>query len=439
MSAMPIRHFDESRRNVLQRLEDLVGQPSIERALLSPDIFARIRAALWVSGEWTAEQQDALAADLAQAAGPFWGGLWMNATKTSSADRAVFDELWEEGARHSDKIRINERHRSLSVWLRRPLTPPWSADVEPPEGSPIVSFYAFKGGAGRSTALAIFAAQRAHAGERVVVIDLDLAAPGLGPLLTEANAVQYGVVDYWLERPLLNEDVDLRDYYVRVSSPAVIGKGAIFVFPAGRFDENYLLKLARLDFTPSAGAEHPLETLLQQIRADDELRPDWILLDARAGLSESAGFALGGLAHLNVLFGNTSTASWSGLRQAIRRLGAERALRGLPQEQCLLVQSMVPANPQIAHLAQDDFRRNAQLTFEQEYYLPDPDDPEEDSQWYLRDMDSRDAPHIPVSLFYSEQVAFFAQVEDLIAYGLNAKDYQELGARIVNRFPRVVR
>jgi cellulose biosynthesis protein BcsQ len=439
MSNMPIRHFDEARRNVLQWLEELVLQPSIERALLSPDIFARIRVALWVSGEFTATQQNALAADLAQAAGPFWGGLWVNSIETSNADRAVFDELWEEGARHSDKIRVNERHRSLSVWLRHPLAPPWSADAEPPEGPPIVSFYAFKGGVGRSTALAIFAAQRAQAGERVVVIDLDLAAPGLGPLLTEPDAVQYGIVDYWLERPLLKEDVDLRDYYTRVSSPAIIGEGAIFVFPAGRFDETYLLKLARLDFTPSAGAEHPLTTLLRQIRADDELRPDWILLDARAGLSESAGFALGGLAHLNILFGNTSTASWSGLRQAIRRLGAERALRELPQEQCLLVQSMVPANPQIANLAQNDFRRNAQLTFEQEYYLPDPDDPEEDSQWYLRDMDSRDAPHVPVSLFYSEQIAFFVYLQDLIKYGLKADDYRELGARIINRFPRSAR
>ncbi len=434
MSATPVRHFDEARRNVLQQLDALVLQPSIERALLSPDIFARVRVALWVSSEWTAEQQDALAADLAQAAGPFWGGLWVRSGAMSDADRAVFDELWEEGARHSDKIRVNERHRSLSVWLRHPLTPPWSADADPPEGPPIVSFYAFKGGAGRSTALAIFAAQRAHAGERVAVIDLDLAAPGLGPLLTEPDAVQYGVVDYWLERPLLKEDIDLRDYYARVSSPAVIGAGEIFVFPAGRFDETYLLKLARLDFTPSADAEHPLQALLRQIR--DELSPDWMLLDARAGLSESAGFALGGLAHLNVLFGTTSAASWSGVRRAIRRLGAERALRGLPQEECLLVQSMTPANPQTAHLAQEDFRRNAQLTFEQEYYLPDPEDPEEDSQWYLRDMDSRDAPHIPVALFYSEQVAFFTRVEDLIAYGLKADDYQELGARILNRFPR---
>lgn len=437
MSNMPVRHFDEARHNVLQRLEELVLQSHIERALLSPDIFARVRVVLWVAAGFSTEQRAAIATDLEQNAGPFWGGLWVASDETAAGDHKMMDELWAEGASHSTKIRLNERHRSLSVWLRHPLEPPWSADPETPAGPPIVSFYAFKGGAGRSTALAIFAAQRAHAGERVAVIDFDLAAPGLGPLLTDPEAVQNGVVDYWLERPLLGEGLDLRDYYVRVSAPAVIGAGEILVFPAGRFDENYLLKLARLDFTPSGGIEHPLETLLRQIR--DELRPDWILLDARAGLSESAGFALGGLAHLNVLFGNTSAVSWNGLRLAIRRLGAERASHGFPQEQCLLVHSMVPANPQTAQLAKAEFLKNAQLTFEQEYYLPDPEDPEEDSQWYLRDMDSRDAPHVPVSLSYSEQVAFFIHLQDIIDYGLKADDYQELGARIINRFPRELR
>lgn len=146
-----------------------------------------------------------------------------------------------------------------------------------------------------------------------------------------------------------------------------------------------------------------------------------------------------GLAHLNVLFGNTSIASRNGLRLAVRRLGAERALKGLPQDQCLLVHSMVPENPYAAQLAQEEFLKNAQLTFEQEYYLPDPEDPDEDSQWYLRDMQSRDAPHVPVSLFYSERFAFFRRLQEIIDYGLKAADYQELGNRIMSRFPRMSR
>ncbi|MCS6774537.1 MAG: hypothetical protein NZ693_10570, partial [Thermoflexales bacterium] len=83
-------------------------------------------------------------------------------------------------------------------------------------------------GAGCSTALANFAAQRACAGERVVIIDLDLAASGIGQLLLKPDEMpEYGVADYWLECPLVNSALRLSDYYARVSS---IGEGEIFVF-----------------------------------------------------------------------------------------------------------------------------------------------------------------------------------------------------------------
>src|SRR5436305_1706735 len=48
----------------------------------------------------------------------------------------------------------------------------------PPRGR-IVTFYSFKGGAGRSMALANVAWILASRGERVLVIDWDLEAPGL--------------------------------------------------------------------------------------------------------------------------------------------------------------------------------------------------------------------------------------------------------------------
>ena len=122
---------------------------------------------------------------------------------------------------------------------------------------------------------------------------VSVAPPDQPILLDESGAAQSGVVDYWLEQPLVGQALDLRDYYYRVSNPNVIGRGEILVFPAGRFGASYPGKLARLDFTPPAQGEHPLVTLLRQAR--DELHPDWILLDSRAGISEAAGFALGGL------------------------------------------------------------------------------------------------------------------------------------------------
>ncbi|RMH27272.1 MAG: ParA family protein, partial [Planctomycetota bacterium] len=79
-------------------------------------------------------------------------------------------------------------------------SPPWKLPESgySTEEQPIVVFYSFKGGVGRSTALAAFAIQRARAGERIAVIDADLDAPGLGHLLSapEVGTAQWGVADY---------------------------------------------------------------------------------------------------------------------------------------------------------------------------------------------------------------------------------------------------
>ena len=436
MSDSTIRHFDQARQAALDVLRDLADRSKVARALLSPDIFARIRVALWMPADRSPGQQATLEEMLADRTGPFWGGLWLVTDETPDAERELLESLWAEGVPDAEHptVRINERHRSLSVWLRPLPGPPWPADPRlAKSGPPIVSFYAFKGGVGRSTALAIFAAQRAHAGERVVVVDLDLAAPGVSTLLGGVEAVQAGVVDYWLEQPLLGAALDLRDYYIRVSQPSLVGAGEIFVFPAGALDALYLPKLARLDFTPPSEGKHPLETLLLHIR--DALAPDWILLDARAGLSEAAGFVLGGLAHLTVLFGGASDAHWRGLRLAVRRLGADRIQHGQPQDECLLVFGMAPANPEIARLAETQFLRQAEAAFEADYYLSDSEE-DADDFWYRHDMEDRDAPHSPVVLYYSERIAFFRRLEDLVAYGLSAEDYRRLGERIADRFAR---
>ncbi|MBK9647584.1 MAG: P-loop NTPase [Deltaproteobacteria bacterium] len=46
----------------------------------------------------------------------------------------------------------------------------------------VVAFYSFKGGVGRSTLVGIMAWQLARLGKRVVCVDLDVEAPGLGSL-----------------------------------------------------------------------------------------------------------------------------------------------------------------------------------------------------------------------------------------------------------------
>ena len=56
-------------------------------------------------------------------------------------------------------------------------------EVRPP--SIVYTFYSYKGGVGRSMALANVAALLARAGHRVLAIDWDLEAPGLERYFTE--------------------------------------------------------------------------------------------------------------------------------------------------------------------------------------------------------------------------------------------------------------
>ncbi|MCI0690546.1 AAA family ATPase [candidate division KSB1 bacterium] len=434
---IPRKHFDEARHDAVERLRTLVEHEKImERAVVIDDVFGKIRVIVWAPQESASNLKKRIADALAEAAGPFWSGETWIAPGKSEADRPMFDRAWNESSEISSKLRSADRHRTRGAWLGTSSEPPWlMAETTEALVPPIVSFYSFKGGVGRTTALAAFAIQCARARQRVVVIDFDLDAPGVGTLLNPGEGIpgaRWGALDYLLEKPIL-KDTDLRDYYHVCAREAVTGPGEIFVVPAGYIDENYLSKLIRVDLEPPPlGEKHPLQQLLLQIR--DELQPQWILLDSRAGLSDAAGFALSGLAHLNVLFGTSSEQSWQGLRLIINRVGAQRVHEDKLQAECLLVQAMVPANPETAKLAQEQFENRAQDEFTEHYYAENPEDAEDDRFWYIRDMESQDAPHVPIPVHYDERLAVFSTIDKVADMLAKTDDYQRLSNRITSRF-----
>jgi hypothetical protein len=198
-------------------------------------------------------------------------------------------------------------------------------------------------------------------------------------------------------------------------------------------DDDYLTKLARVDLEPQEGGGYqPLEQLLSQIRA--KFDPHWLLIDVRAGLSPAAGLLLGSYAHLHVLFGTTTEQSWVGLRQVLMRMGAERVRRGEPQAECLLVHAMLPDNSVVAETARASFEARAVDEFRDHYYASD--DPSQDRLWSVNDIDTSDAPHVPVPLSYSGKIAFFEDIEDIADDLVTLPEYVSFGNRIVGRFPR---
>ena len=169
-------------------------------------------------------------------------------------------------------------------WHREPLV------ARPP--LPTAAFFSIKGGVGRSTAVAALAWYLAQIGRRVLVVDLDLEAPGVGGMML-AEAPDFGVADWCIESITGGAD---RELFERMLAPSPVADGAsgsVMVVPAyGDKTKNYIAKVGRA-YIPSLAAEtmdvlgFSDRVLSLVIEASRRLEPpDVVLLDSRAGLHD---------------------------------------------------------------------------------------------------------------------------------------------------------
>jgi cellulose biosynthesis protein BcsQ len=233
-----------------------------------------------------------------------------------------------------DRIRIPDTHNTWLVdrlltnqdWLRVPLV----------EHSPLPTAVAFsiKGGVGRTTAFALWAWSLARAGKNIVLVDLDLEAPGVaGLLLDEDRLPDYGLVD-WLVEALVGQadEALLRDCLVDCDL-ARNEPGKIRVLPAfGKKTKEYINKLGRIymptfgnDTGQFSGLADRLLGLLQQLSGLQD-RPDLVLLDSRAGLHDIGSAAVTRLGAEVFLFARDDYQSWQAYRQLFEHLSNSRSV-----------------------------------------------------------------------------------------------------------------
>lgn len=173
----------------------------------------------------------------------------------------------------------------------------------------VITFYSYKGGTGRSMALANVAWVLAAAGRRVLVIDWDLEAPGLHryfrPFLMDQELVATdGLMDlidrYTSEaiQPLPEGETlasdwweplaDFEDFTVTLDYPHFPQGGQIDFLPAGRQTEAYALKVNAFNwqnFYDRLGGGGFLEAVKERAVAGY----DYVLIDSRTGVSDTAG------------------------------------------------------------------------------------------------------------------------------------------------------
>ena len=210
-------------------------------------------------------------------------------------------------------VRIVDRRLAGADWLRSPAT------AAPPP--PRFVFVSLKGGVGRSTALAVAAAHLASSGRRVLTVDMDMEAPGLGAMLLDAGTVpEFGLIDALVENDLSGLDDEFLADLVGPSSLAD-RRGRIDVIPAfGQRSLNHpgdvLAKIARA-YVEDVRPDGTVATLLDQVRSivdrfSDPSRYDAILVDARAGLHETTAAAILGLGGEVFLFGLDEAQTFQG-------------------------------------------------------------------------------------------------------------------------------
>jgi cellulose biosynthesis protein BcsQ len=236
----------------------------------------------------------------------------------------------------------------LPLWSDVLMAPepeqPAILDEDSPKRPLVVTFYSFKGGVGRSTALGLVAGILATRNRRVVMVDFDLEAPGISVLfqkdLEKINEEQYGVLDY-LHQRYLTPDLDLPTIEHCISQVNLDTRGELFLVPAGEYNENYIHRLADLDrhtlqsfYRGERGEINPVQQLIRDIQ--ERIDPDVILIDARPGFNDTSAIALFDLADTAIICFSPTDQSFEGLRWVVQAVKKQRDYQGKPDLRFLL-------------------------------------------------------------------------------------------------------
>jgi len=263
----------------------------------------------------------------------------------------------------------------------------------------------------------------AEEGKRVVILDLDLEAPGIGTLLEVES--ERGLLDLLVDG-IVTGTVDLEGAHAPARVLDVADR--VIVLPAGRLNENFLEKLARLDFSshgahdkpPSDGSpvEKALRAILKAVKT--KLRPDYIFLDARSGIHDLSGLSLHRLAHTDVLLSRAGEQSYQGFALTLRSL---IRLKGAKNVRCTVVHSMATPGDTPAVLEERaEFRQRVYKVFESEIYA------NMAAQRPL--LDTVDAPHQPYVIPFNSELLRFASIKSQRS-NLMRDEYKFLHQRII--------
>jgi cellulose biosynthesis protein BcsQ len=324
---IPIR-FDDSLPAFAALVKKTWGEDSIARNLFLRDASGKLTFVL-LSDSHSRDERIALAKQATDELGAY---VDKDGFAIATPDELFDDRLKDIGSALKLKVSHELFEGTVNLVDRRMVGADWLRIPVPASGGPArFVFASVKGGVGRSTALCVLAAELASKGRRVLAIDMDLEAPGLGNLLLpDATLPEYGLLDYLVELEGGNPLDD--DFFSDIVGPSWVGggRGRVDVIPAIgkrslRNPENVLAKLARAYLAGDGPGGETLtfsdrmRTLVE--RFADPGRYDAILVDARAGLHETTAAAVIGLGAEVFLFSLDQPQAFAGYELLFANLG----------------------------------------------------------------------------------------------------------------------
>ncbi|HVC59227.1 MAG TPA: hypothetical protein VND19_02540 [Acetobacteraceae bacterium] len=411
--------FDDAPVAFSKLLIEILGPDVARDGRILRDIYGRLS---FITSCARVDACDKLQQQATQMLGA-WGGPTTQLVVSLSDDEDGFQELLKEttigvSVTGQPELRMIDRRLAGDEWLMRPV--------------PLVSnptrliFYSVKGGVGRSTALAIAAAEFAARGYNVLVLDLDLEAPGLGALLLPPEDIPtFGVTD-WFAAVAAGADAESLIPHMTGPSPFTSARAIVDVVPAaGRDPGAYLSKLARAYTPGSAGKQYhgfsfprKADALLTQLASRQ--RYDVVLVDARAGLHETSGGLVLGLGARALLFGIDTSQTFDDFRLLLNAFAQafDPAVGGEDLRSAFkMVHAKAPKDDKDRRL----FRERSWEIWSD--FLYDDVDPTTESSGdaFVFDLGDEDAPHYPLEIIGDESYARFDPRTE--TYPLSAEAY----------------
>jgi cellulose biosynthesis protein BcsQ len=301
----------------------------------------------------------------------------------------------------SPHISLVDRLLTNQDWLRSPV-------VTQPR-VPTATAFSIKGGVGRSTAFAIWAWYLARQGKRVLVLDLDLEAPGIGSILLD-ELPDFGLVDWFVEALAAQADDGLLEDMLAYSPLAADAPGSIQVIPAfGAKTRDYVAKLGRVympvltDAGELQGFAHRLAALIDQAASRLE-PPDVVLLDARAGLHDIGAAAVTQVGAEVFLFARDDAQSWDAISRLFDHLRMASTVRwGMPDDDLRWRLKMVAAQLDAEESALERWIDLAHSSWSR-FYDEEGDDAEESARAQTFARGDEAAPHYPLPITFDSRV-----------------------------------